>query len=327
MARVIYIAGNGRSGTTVLSQILGSYDGCIAVGELYDLWTEYEAGNRLCSCGAPIRECPFWNDVLTATLGQLDRASVQHVIELRSSVQAMHHLPLLLFPRIRPKTFDKRVGEYVDVLTRLYGAIQTVSGCDVIIDSSKLAAYALMLNESPAIDVDLIHVVRDSRACVYSWSRSKPEYFAGDQPRFLLKRPLVQTASVWTVRNLVLDAVTPTFTRSIKLKYEDFARRPYAVTERLARRLGLAGQERIWASQNEVDVSRSNHIFAGNPVRVQSGRVAIRADEEWKTKMPVWQQRFVYALTLPAQIGRDHGRFLDALPEPDPQLLAGKGVG
>jgi hypothetical protein len=265
--------------------------------------------------------------VLTATLGQIDRASVQHVIELRSSVQAMLHLPLLLFPRIRPKTFDKRVGEYVDVLTRLYGAIQAVSGCDVIVDSSKLAAYALMLNESPAIDVDLIHVVRDSRACVYSWSRSKPEYFAGDQPRFLLKRPLVQTASVWTVRNLVLDAVTPTFTRSIKLKYEDFARRPYAVTERLARRLGLAGQERIWASQNEVDVSRSNHIFAGNPVRVQSGRVAIRADEEWKTKMPVWQQRFVYALTLPAQIGRDHGRFLDALPEPDPQLLAGKGVG
>ena len=188
MVRVVYIAGDGRSGTTVLSQILGSYPGCLAVGELYDFWTECLAGDRLCSCGVPLRDCQFWNAVLERTLGSADPALIQHVIELRRSVQKMYHLPFLLFPRIRPKSFDLRLREYVAVLERLYTTIQEVSGREVVVDSSKLAAYALALNESPNIDMDFVHVSRDSRACAYSWRRVKREPVAGDQPRYLRHR-------------------------------------------------------------------------------------------------------------------------------------------
>jgi hypothetical protein len=49
-----------------------------------------------------------------------------------------------------------------------------------------------------------------------------------------------------------------------------------------------------------VLVSASNHIFAGNPNRVQHGLIQIRPDNEWRRQMPIRQQRFVYALSLPA---------------------------
>ncbi|HEX3721935.1 MAG TPA: hypothetical protein VHV31_04045, partial [Nitrolancea sp.] len=124
MVRVVYIAGDGRSGTTLLSQILGSYNGCLAVGELYDFWTECLDGDRLCSCGVPLRDCQFWNTVLEKTLGGTDRIRIEHVIELRRAVQNTYHLPFILFSSIRPKLFDRRLREYVAILERLYTSIQ-----------------------------------------------------------------------------------------------------------------------------------------------------------------------------------------------------------
>jgi len=328
MVRVVYIAGDGRSGTTVLSQILGSYPGCLAVGELYDLWAECMTGDRLCSCGVPLRDCEFWNTVLEQVFGCRDPGLIQHVSEVRSTVQNTYHLPFVLFPRLRPKSFDRHLREYVGILERLYTTIQEVSGCEVIVDSSKLAAYALALDESPNIEVDLVHVIRDSRACAYSWRRLKREPIAGDQPRYLRQRPLMQVALVWSIRNMILAAISRRFATSVKLHYEAFVGQPRLVMGQLAARLGLQGHDELWLSDNEVLVSASNHLFAGNPNRVQHGPIQIRPDDEWRTRMPVRQQRFVFALSLPAlwMLGYLGARSARA-EATDPAQLVGEQMG
>lgn len=71
--------------------------------------------------------------------------------------------------------------------------------------------------------------------------------------------------------------------------------------EKLANQLGLSGHERLWLDEHEVVVSASNHIFAGNPIRVESGTIRIHSDDEWRVNMPAWQQHLVYGLTLPAR--------------------------
>src|SRR5262250_2359564 len=48
--KVLYIAGAHRSGTTLLSDILGSYDGVTGTGELHELWAGLLSG-RPCGCG------------------------------------------------------------------------------------------------------------------------------------------------------------------------------------------------------------------------------------------------------------------------------------
>lgn len=300
MVRVVYIGGDTRSGSTILSQILGSYDRCLAVGELYDFWVESLSGDRICSCGAPLRQCEFWTTVMEKAFGGSDPTTIQHVIELRRSVQSIYHLPLILFPRLRPNAFDRRLREYAAILEQLYTTIQEVSGCEAIIDSSKLAAYALALAGSPKIDVSLVHIFRDSRACVFSWRRLKRDPAAGDKPRYLPQRPLLQTALVWTIRNMIVSSIAERFPVSVRLRYEDLVRAPRATMGAVAARLGLSGQERLWLSDDEVLVSASNHIFVGNPGRVEHGRIQIRSDDEWRTRMSPWDQRLVFALTLPA---------------------------
>ena len=54
---------------------------------------------------------------------------------------------------------------------RTYAAIAQVSGRRVVIDSSKHASLAFCLSTSPALDLRVVHVIRDSRAVAYSWSR------------------------------------------------------------------------------------------------------------------------------------------------------------
>ena len=62
---VLYIAGTGRSGSTLLASILGEVEGVFAAGEVRYLWQRGLAERRLCGCGVPVRDCPVW------TVGEL----------------------------------------------------------------------------------------------------------------------------------------------------------------------------------------------------------------------------------------------------------------
>ena len=295
---VVYVAGDGRSGTTLLSRVLGSFDRCIAVGELYDIWSKSIQGYTLCSCGTSFLECEFWNAVTREAFGD-DGADPARMVALRQSVQGIHHLPFMLFPRLRTASFKQNLREYVSVTERLYLAIQKVSGCDVVVDSSKMAAYALALAESPVINVSLVHITRDSRACVFSWRRLKREATAGDQSVYLRQRPVLQTALVWALRNSILRAVARRFPIAKTLRYEDLVRQPREVITEMVKQLGIDSQSVTWNSGDEMMSTTTNHIFAGNPNRVEQGKIRFRADDEWRSGMRPIQKGVVTALTCP----------------------------
>jgi hypothetical protein len=299
MVRVVYIAGENRSGTTLLSRVIGAHVRCVAVGELFDFWGQWREGMGLCGCGVPCRECAFWTAVLTDAFGSKE-IDPNDVIALIGSVQRAWHLPYLLFPRLRPPDFQRRLHEYVAITERLYQAIQRVSGCDVIVDSSKFGVYALALAESPKLDVRVVHMIRDSRACAFSWRRLKRNPTVGDRTVYLPRRSLWRTAVIWNARNLLLAAVSHRFTRSTVVRYEELVCRPSAVVRDVIEHLDLGIAD---TSLIDLDGALSlppNHIFAGNPDRM-NGVIHIRPDNEWRTRMPRWQQRFVYALTLPTR--------------------------
>jgi hypothetical protein len=297
--RVVYLAGDGRSGTTLLSRILGSYDGCLAVGELYDIWIEMLDGNKICSCGDPLHNCSFWNAVMEEAFGGVDRRTIEYVMALRSSVQSVRHVPFMLFPWSRPPAFNRQLREYVQVIERLYLAIHNVSGGQTIVDSSKLAIYAIALSESPVIDVNLLHVIRDSRACVYSWRRLKREHIDGDRERYLRQRSLFRSAVVWAMRNATLTWASRRFKVATTMRYEDFVRRPRSVMTAIVEFLGIDSHGVTWTHDDEFIALSTTHIFAGNPNRVERGAIRVRSDDEWRSGM-AWRHRaMVSVLTLP----------------------------
>jgi len=62
--KVLYITGWGRSGSTILDNIMGQIDGFFSVGELRYIWDRNLIENRLCGCGVPLEECPIWSQIL-----------------------------------------------------------------------------------------------------------------------------------------------------------------------------------------------------------------------------------------------------------------------
>ena len=69
LVKVMYIAGWGRSGTTIVDNILNSYDGVFSTGELFYLWSRGLIEKRKCGCGVPFPRCALWGDILDAAFG------------------------------------------------------------------------------------------------------------------------------------------------------------------------------------------------------------------------------------------------------------------
>ena len=61
------------------------------------------------------------------------------------------------------------------VLIPLYEAIAEVARARVVVDSSKLPTYAMLLDGIEGVDVRVAHLVRDPRAAAFSWQRKKEQ--------------------------------------------------------------------------------------------------------------------------------------------------------
>src|SRR5580692_3233646 len=100
---VLYIAGTGRSGSTLLASLLGEVDGVFSAGEVRYLWQRGLAESRLCGCGVPVRECLIWSRVL-AESGHLDSPEPgRGVVSLLKRTGRIRNLPAILAGSLRPE--------------------------------------------------------------------------------------------------------------------------------------------------------------------------------------------------------------------------------
>jgi hypothetical protein len=182
VARVVFLGGLGRSGTTLLERMLGEVPGVCALGEVVHLWQRDVAGNEACGCGTPFRDCPFWTEVGARAFGGWHNVDVDEVAALRARVERTRHIPALALTRTaRARAADIRA--YAGYYTALYQAAAEVSGASVVIDSSKHSALAFCLRAASLpvpgtstvdvgeFDLRVVHLVRDSRGVAYSWTK------------------------------------------------------------------------------------------------------------------------------------------------------------
>ena len=91
--RVLYVAGTGRSGSTLVSTILGHLPGVFSAGELRFLWLRGVTQDQMCGCGARFSACPVWVDVMADLEGRLpvgtrlDPAGFAHRLRRRTRVR------------------------------------------------------------------------------------------------------------------------------------------------------------------------------------------------------------------------------------------------
>jgi hypothetical protein len=289
------MAGWQRSGSTILANILGQLPGFFSAGELYYFWPHAAKDKVLCGCGAPFRECALWRDVMQRAFGEAG-VDPDRMKGLGGAGLRTRNIPHLAFAKPRRRILNS-LTEYAETVDRLYSAIADTTGCDVIVDSSKWPPYGLLLSEMPALDVYVLHLVRDPRAVAHSWQRRRPRPDRGGTP-FMSRTPRSSSAR-WLAWNAAIEAYwKPASGRYIRVRYEDFVAEPAATAQQILDMLGK--------SSLTVDVTPHREVFLdvchtvdGNPVRLQTGLVPLKKDDEWETAMDLQTKLAVTSMTLP----------------------------
>jgi len=103
----------------------------------------------------------------------------------------------------------------------------------------------------------------------------------------------------WLTWNAWSDAIRRAWpSRSILVRYEDFARSPREWVGKILALVGEDPEMDAFVDDHPVHL-HGNHTVSGNPSRFASGTVTIRDDDEWITGQPIRHRLVSTALALP----------------------------
>ncbi len=270
--KVLFIIGKGRSGSTLLDNVLGQVDGFFSAGEVWRRWRWQPLENYVCGCGASLPECSIWSILQWHQIGRMFRAGEKG----RTKWVALQRLALWA--------------------SALYRSLSRATNARVIVDSTKWPANPAALGLVTGIQPFALHLIRDPRAVAFSWQRKKTyPAFGAPMARF---GPINSSLS-WVARNLAAEAVCRRLgSRALRLRYEDFVAGPRTATRAILDMLEEQPPELPFADEHTA-VLGTSHTVMGNPSRFVTGPVPVLSDDEWQRRLKSSHHRLTTALTLP----------------------------
>lgn len=290
---MLYIAGLGRSGSTLLDRLLGEVPGHVSTGELVNIWSHGVIEDRPCSCGRSFSECSFWREVKRQAPGVLGHdmaAEIQrfHERELRSRL-----IPRLLIQSGRQSLLAEAPRGYFDELEQLYHSISAAADGAVVVDSSKHPSYLYLISSIASISLTVLHLTRDPRAVAYSWQRIRVEP-GHPQREYMHTFQPWETAFLWDLWNVATERLSRQGAACRqRLRYEDLVSAPRQCVG------ALSNPEPSMSRATPQTRHQSGHSLSGNPMRFEQGPIRVQDDDEWSRLMTGRQQLLVTALTSP----------------------------
>lgn len=303
--QVVYIAGAGHSGSTVLDIALGNHPEIVSVGELHKLhrsgWRTAE--NRRCSCGEAVHECPRWSAIRSSWEERVGGDRLDEYIRLQRRYESSFRCwwRLLRDSRERAPLFER----YLDLTAALFEAIVEVTGKPAVADSSKKPNRAFAMAQSERLEVKVLHLIRDGRGVVWSQSKPRKQDVEGGIPVDHVAAAAWKTSSRWAFRNLECDWLARRLgpEHVARVSYERFTHDPRAtmadVGAFLGRDLTRLGSD--LAAGEEMAVV---HLVAGNALRMGGG-IVLRPVGDWTSKLPSRDRRTFW--TLAGWLARRYG--------------------
>jgi len=122
-----------------------------------------------------------------------------------------------------------------------------------------------------------------------------------DRTRYMPRYNIVSGAARYVGYNAEMHAVEKNSPHML-MRYEDLVIEPEAKMREALNLIGLPDADTCDLSNflgSEGVKLGVNHTIAGNPMRHESGWIALRPDNSWREKMPKHKQLTIAALTLP----------------------------
>jgi len=306
---VLYIAGYGRSGSTMLEQALSPYSGVTSVGEINRIWERGIVDNELCECGRKFNDCDFWTEVLNEAFGSDYKSIVPEVLELKRKVDRIRFGILHLFPDMQSDNFIYDLNQYRDILKSLYNSVYKICGSRVIVDASKDPIYGLCLNGAIG-GIRTLHLIRDPRAVAFSWKRKKKRIEITSYEAFMPIRSSWRSSLDWLIYNELALELSRRSPYSVRVFYEElvdeFDATLSAASASLDIKLNMKRDEGgLPCSENAF----RGHGIGGNPIRFNgAGLNRISPDQEWRLKMSNYDKWVSLVVSWPFRL-RLNGRY------------------
>jgi hypothetical protein len=195
------------------------------------------------------------------------------------------------------KHLTKERQRYIDTIAQLYNGIQSVSGCNVIVDASRSISYAHLLESYPGINLYVVHLVRDPRAVAYSWTRKRMGTTATRTVELKQHKPL-RVALEWTFQNAFSELSWGGRPSYLRLRYEDFIANPTETVRQILTWIHEPVDNLGFIQHNEVNL-KVCHSAAGNMYRLKTGWVPLKLDNEWETALSHQDRVVVNSITWP----------------------------
>lgn len=298
LPKVLYIAGIGRSGSTLLARALGGCERVFAAGEMMHLFGRGTRAIEACGCGSPASRCAIWGAVTRALRSDLGDAEPARLDALRRRMLEGYQLPALFAPW-QPPRMRRHLQRLERAIVRTYGLVGALTGCHLVIDSSKNPGYGRILSRIPELELYVVHLIRDSRGVAYSLEKKKRRP-GTPQEEYLDHHRAAIGALFWSGAHVLVERLAKSATGYMQVRYCDFVRAPAATLRRV---LTMAGEFRGATQLSHIHdgelVLQRQHCLAGNDSRSPTGSVPLREDIEWRQEMSAAKRGVVTALTGP----------------------------
>jgi len=224
---IIYIAGYGRSGSTLLSVALDNQPGVFALGEVAQLHKYEGKQGRECSCGCFYYECPFWGEII----GSFPEGFIEGVNRAQRQVEPWYANWHRSSSEIIRSVYSKR-------MFTLFQRIYSATGNRVLVDASK-SVYshtwrALALSKFTNFNVFVVHLIRGAEEVISSRKKGRNIDIA------LKKNTETETKSAatglagWIAANTAASHIRNQLKKnSVVIKYKNFVRYPNQVIEKI----------------------------------------------------------------------------------------------
>jgi hypothetical protein len=294
---IIYIAGHGRSGSTILERVLSSHQQIAGLGEVEYLTRNDRWQESTCACGKNLLQCEYWNKTLRHLKENHNWDQVQ-----REQNHSDHWKPFKSYKSNRPYPHYQQFNQ--DLFNSLKRETPELR---YFIDSSKTARvnyYRPKSLSQQGFSIKLIHLVRDGRGCMWSLidkgSNRKLERAEKGSVLF----PVARSLFSWNLSNRAALKWKKNYSEDyLEVRYEDFVEKPKESLERIQDFLDidLSKEIQILATNETFPVT---HQMAGNRLR-SIKKIQLKADKNWKKNLPPFHRALfnIFSRKLAKQFG------------------------
>ena len=295
---LLYIGGEGRSGSTVLEKALAAHPDVAAVGELKYLWKWGIKRQELCACGKTVPDCEFWSGVGQRMFGPegFESAEAKRLFEDYETVSRNWRMGSVYLTTVMPHS-RARLKRVRGLLATLYAAIAAEAGVSVVIDASKHPMHLAILMGAPGLRLSVLHLVRDPCGVANSWSKEVPLPHDPTGQRTMGPHPTAVVVARWSLMNIAVSYVRHRHQGRL-LRYEDFCREPKQTIAEILTSVGLDPSE-VPETEGASIATSAGHGIAGNPARFGKDVITLTEDNGWRERFTFFKQAAIKTAVLP----------------------------